>query len=293
MANDTAARPQPPAPSAPATPADPSRTTVLPARGLAPYFLITFAFSWTVWWLGSFPQAQALGPMPFVVVGSFGPMVGAVLVTLANHGPSGVGALFRRLSPFRGGLVPYLIGFLVVAAIAASAAGPVLLEGAGIDQPALQAALATAPIQFLVIALAGGGNEELGWRGFAQPRLQGALPPLAANVVLGLIWAVWHAPVFHMAGTMQSEMYFPAYTLLCVALTVVLGHVFNASRGGVFAAVVVHAAINTVSGLKGAAVFDPAGPTEVAAVGLVALLLFAVTKGRLAPRRPNPHNAPA
>ncbi|MFC6432596.1 type II CAAX endopeptidase family protein [Nocardiopsis tropica] len=271
--------PRPSAPTAPAV--DPARTTVLAPRGLTAFLVIAFAFSWIAWWGGTL-LLDGANPMPAVLVGSFGPMAAAVLVTAATEGRSGVGALFRRYSPLRrGGVTPYAIAVLAVLAIAASGVIAVRLQGATVDGAALDAALMAVPVQFLLIALVGGGNEELGWRGFALPRLQGSLPPLAANAVLGAVWAVWHAPLFSMAGTVQAQMYFPAYALLCVGLTVVLGHVFNSSRGGVLAAVIAHTAINVVSGLKGAAVGDPAGAPEVALVALVAVFLVVVTRGRL------------
>ncbi|WP_117199238.1 CPBP family intramembrane glutamic endopeptidase [Nocardiopsis sp. TNDT3] len=264
---------------------DRSRTTVTDPRGLTAFLVIAFAFSWTAWWLGT----RLLGgadPMPAVIVGSFGPMVAAAVVTAATQGRKGVGALFRRHSlRRRGGVMPYLITVLVVLALAGSAAIQVYLGQSTLDEAQLWAALPTLPVQFLVIALVGGGNEELGWRGFALPRLQGILSPLAANVLLGAVWAMWHAPLFAMPGTLQAQMYFPAYALLCVGFTVVLGHVFNSARGGVVAAIITHAAINVVSGVKAVAVGDPASAPEVAMVALLAVLLAVCTRGRLGLRR--------
>ncbi|MFC3520724.1 type II CAAX endopeptidase family protein [Streptomonospora nanhaiensis] len=270
------------APAAPAhaAAADPARATALAPRGLAAFLVIAFAFSWGVWWAGS--AFLPGSPMPAVIAGGFGPAVAAVAVTLATEGLSGAGALFRRYSPRRRGWFAALgATVLVLAAIAGSAAVPLYLGTAALDTEALRAAAVLAPVNLLVIALAGGGNEELGWRGFALPRLQGALPPVAANTVLGAVWAVWHAPLFTMAGTVQSEIAFPAYALLCVGLTVVLGYVFNATRGGVLLAVAAHAAVNVVTGLKGTAVGDAAGVGEVAFVALAALVLVALTRGRL------------
>ncbi|GAB3211221.1 type II CAAX endopeptidase family protein [Marinactinospora endophytica] len=280
-----------PRPSAsPATP-DPARTTAVAPQGLTAFLVIAFAFSWTAWWAG--PQLITGNPMPYVLVGGFGPMVAAILVTAATQGRAGVGALFRRYSPRRrGGIAPYAIALLALLAIAASAALPVFLEQAPVDEALLSATLAMAPAQFLLIALAGGGNEELGWRGFALPRLQGVLPPLAANVVLGAVWAVWHAPLFSVPGTAQHEMHFPSYALLCVGLTVILGHVFNSARGGVLAAVLAHAGINVVSGVKGTVMGNPASAGEVILVALAALFLVAITRGRLGLRRAE-HRTPS
>ena len=279
--------------SAPVTAPDPSRTTAVDPRGLTAFLVVTFAFSWAAWWL--IPRFLDGGdPTPAVLVGAFGPMVAAIVVTAFTQGRAGVGALFRRHSlGRRGGLRPYAVTVLIVAAIAGSAALPVYLGTAEVEEAALRAALLGVPVQFLLIALVGGGNEELGWRGFALPRLQGSLPPLAANVTLGAVWAVWHAPLFDMAGTIQSEVNFPAYALLCVGLTVVMGHVFNSARGGVLAAVIAHAAVNVVSGLKGMLVGDPAGVFEVTAVLTVAAILALATRGRLGLRAADDGRVPA
>lgn len=273
-------RPQPPAPAP-----DQSRTTTADPRGLTAFLVTAFAFSWTAWWL--VPQLlPGSDPMPAVIVGSFGPMVAAIAVTAATRGRRAVGALLRRHSlRRRGGVKPYVLTALMVLALAGSAVLQVYVGQSTLDEAQLRAMLPTLPVQFLVIALVGGGNEELGWRGFALPRLQGVLSPLAANVMLGAVWAVWHAPLFAMAGTAQSQMYFPAYALLCVGFTVVLGHVFNSARGGVIAAIVTHAAINVVSSVKALVVGGPASAIEVAMVALLALLLAVCTRGRLGLRR--------
>ncbi|WP_017607369.1 CPBP family intramembrane glutamic endopeptidase [Nocardiopsis xinjiangensis] len=284
MINETSTE-QPHTSSLPAA-SDPSRTTAAAPHGLTAFLGIAFAFSWTAWWAGPH-LIPADDPMPFVVLGGFGPMAAAIAVTAATQGWAGTRSLFRRYSiGRRGGPVPYLIAALALLAIAASAALPVYTGNVTPDRDVLNAALMTVPVQFLAIALAGGGNEELGWRGFAQPRLQGALPPLAANLVLGMVWAVWHAPLFALDGTVQSEMSFPAYTLLCVGLTFVLGHVFNSARGGVLAAVLAHAAINVLAGLKVAVVGDPAGALEVTFVLVIGAVLALATRGRLGLRRP-------
>ncbi|MFY7065366.1 CPBP family intramembrane glutamic endopeptidase [Nocardiopsis changdeensis] len=277
----TQTRPQSPAPSADTAPVDAARTTAVEPRGLSAFLVIAFAFSWTAWWAGGL-LLQGGDPMPAVIAGGFGPMVAAVVVTAATQGRAGVGALFRRYSiGRRGALLPYAIALLALLAIAGAAAIPIYLGDTALDRDLLRTALMTVPAQFVLIALAGGGNEELGWRGFALPRLQGVLSPTAANVMLGAIWAVWHAPLFAMAGTLQADMYFPAYALLCVGLTVILGNVFNSARGGVLAPVLAHAAINVVSGLKAVVAGSPAGAVEVALVGLVAVALVVVTRGRL------------
>lgn len=270
--------------------ANPSRPMTAPPRGLAAYCILAFTFSWTVWLLGG-RLIPLENPLPIVLLGGFGPMLAAITITWINEGPHSVASLFRRYLPTkRIGKIPYDIAILTVLAIAASAAIVFFNDDSALNIPALNSALMLAPANFLLIALAGGGNEELGWRGFALPRLQSVLTPLAANTILGFIWAVWHAPLFILAGTAQAEMSFATYALLCVGITIILGSIFNFSKGSIFVTVLAHAGINVVSGLKATAVGDPAGISEIAAVALVTLLIIIITRRTLgAIRQPAPN----
>ena len=77
-----------------------------------------------------------------------------------------------------------------------------------------------------MIALIGGGQEEPGWRGFALDRLQGRYSPLVATLVLGVIWGVWHLPIYGLGfvGPMMFVFYYTwlwnrtGTLLLCVLL---------------------------------------------------------------------------
>lgn len=269
----------------PADTVDLARTRTLPPRGLAAFFLIAFGFSWSLWYASTL--ISGVNPMAFVLAGSFGPALASVAVTAATQGKAGVGALFRRYSPRRRRwFLPYLLALAPGVFIAASGLIPLLLRGEQINEAALHAALLSAPATFLFIALAGGGNEELGWRGFALPRLQSALPPFASNVVLGIIWAVWHAPLWEIQATSQAGTSMPIYVLLVVTFCVAFGNIYNFSRGGLLTVVIAHAGVNTASGLKVAAFGSEGMGDAVIAMTVLCLIMLAVTKGRLGmPRR--------
>ncbi|WP_243791811.1 CPBP family intramembrane glutamic endopeptidase [Saccharopolyspora gloriosae] len=269
----------------PADTVDLARTRTLPPRGLAAFFLLAFGISWGIWYASTL--VTGVDPMLFVIVGSFGPAAASVIVTAATQGKAGVGALFRRYSPLgRGGVLPYLLALVPGLFIMLSGMFSLLLRGEQIDDTALQTALHSAPATFLFIALVGGGNEELGWRGYALPRLQSALSPFASNVALGIIWAVWHAPLWEIQGTSQAGMSIPIYVMLVVTLCVAMGHIWNFSRGSLLAMVIAHAAINTASGLKVAAFGSEGELDALIAMTLLCLIMLAATKGRLGlPRR--------
>lgn len=251
-----------------------------PPQGLSAFFVITFAFSWLVWWLGPLLVPDDGATLALIIVGSFGPAIGAVVVTAQSEGRPGLKSLFGRYLPRQqGGARPFLVGALVFLVLLASG-GIALVTGSVIDPEGLQAGLLALPGSIILIALIGGGNEELGWRGFALPRLQAAMSPVAANIMLGIIWAVWHAPLWSMA-TSQAEMSFPLYVIIVVAISLVLGFIFNIACGGLLAVVVAHTAVNSAGGLKAAALGNVNEVHELLAISLIALIILIATGGRL------------
>ena len=100
-------------------------------------------------------------------------------------------------------------------------------------------------IAFFPLMLIGGGLEEIGWRAFLQPALESKLSYLLTTFIIGLIWAVWHLPLFFLEGASQAGMNFPFY----IANVVLLSFTITAIRrlsDSVVACIVWHAWYNTI-----------------------------------------------
>ena len=76
-------------------------------------------------------------------------------------------------------------------------------------------------------------GEELGWRGFALPRILRIRSPLGAAVVLGLIWGLWHGPTFFISSLTQSQLSIPLFFANVVALSIVMTWLHLQSGGDV------------------------------------------------------------
>jgi membrane protease YdiL (CAAX protease family) len=87
-------------------------------------------------------------------------------------------------------------------------------------------------------------TEEVGWRRVALPRLRAHLGSLPAGMVLGLLWAGWHIPMFFLAGTRQTYP-FPGFLVMVVSISVIMTWVWDHTRGSVLIAALFHAAMNT------------------------------------------------
>ena len=130
-----------------------------------------------------------------------------------------------------------------VAIVTASAIHIVVFDGQFAPEPV--SALVLYPILFLYVFLVGGGNEELGWRGVALPRLQRSYPALVASLFIGVVWFAWHLPLFLVAGSSQAGVPVYYYTLAVVALSVVFTWLYNETGGSALMTVVLHESVNT------------------------------------------------
>ena len=136
-------------------------------------------------------------------------------------------------------------------------------------------------------SIAGGPlGEEPGWRGYALPQLQEKYGPLVASIALGVLWALWHLPLFLVEGWSSSPV--PIYVLILTSLSVLMAFSFNLSGGNVIVAIIAHSAGNSCSHLlrgvlNGAETREtPSGDLIIglSLAGLAAIVTI-TTRGRL------------
>ena len=265
-------------------------TLTAPARGastgLTAFLLLAFGLTWGCWIPVALAERGHVDlPVPtlaLTIVGAFGPMVAALAVTAHLRGAEGLRELCRRLR-LRGLERRWLWVALAVGLVDLS---PTIVHvaGGGALPENLLGQVLVMPLHFLFVALVGGGlDEEMGWRGFALPVLQRRLPPLPANLILGVVWALWHVPLFLDPSSSQSGSSFGVYLVTLVAQALVIGWLFNASGGSLLVAIVAHAAADTGDGLRLAFPIDTARVGWLQLVAYVAIALVVVwrTRGRL------------
>jgi membrane protease YdiL (CAAX protease family) len=84
-------------------------------------------------------------------------------------------------------------------------------------------------------------GEELGWRGYALPRLEASVGLGPGALLLGIIWAVWHLPLFYMPGADTNGQSFPLYTIQVTGLSVALAWLYHKTRGSLVPVMRMHA----------------------------------------------------
>jgi hypothetical protein len=111
-----------------------------------------------------------------------------------------------------------------------------------------------------VLLLGGPLEEELGWRGFALPRLQARRSAFSASVLLGAIWGIWHIPLYYVSGTGQHEtagaagtaFAIGAFVVWTIGLSILFTWLFNQTRGSLIVVMLFHAAVNLGAFVPGA-----------------------------------------
>ncbi len=200
------------------------------------YFTLAYLLSWALWPLVILnPTSSPLLP--------FGPLIAAVVVSLLAGGRKELWALLRQLTRWRVHPLWYVIALLgpfvmagVAAALAVAAGAPMLRSGAYTDVQAVG-------FTFLSTVIIVGLFEEVGWRGFALPRLQRRLDALWAALALGVLWALWHLPELISDPTRQRPPL--QFFVWALALSVIFTWLYNSTNASLPIVIICHAAIDT------------------------------------------------
>jgi len=278
------------------------RQNLLARFPLISFFVMAYAFTWIVlapWVLSE----DGLGLLPYKLGGVasalldaasilLGPTVSAFIMTATTEGRAGIRRLLRRCVLWRVGLRWYLFAFIGVPVILVLGATVILPGGLASIEYQDAGYFLTYLITFIYVLFLGGPLfEEIGWRGFALPRLQPLHGPLVGSLTLGLLWGPWHLPKYLIpswAATSggSSPLGIVKFCLFAIAVTIIFTWVFNNTKGSVLMAILLHTSINSpflpFSVSPGPSV-DPSAAINVLLLsfGVVALLIVALTRGRL------------
>jgi membrane protease YdiL (CAAX protease family) len=279
-------------------PSGAAREGLLARHPLVFYFLIAYAGSWLL----EVPIALSktgTGLLPFTIprpllalaiaAATFlGPTLSAFIMTGITEGRIGIRRLLRRYVLWRVAFRWYLFVLLGIPAI--EVLGAIVVPGALASfQPLTLSLMLTYPVAFVSTLILGGPlGEEPGWRGFALPRLQPLHGPLVGSLILGILWSLWHLPLFWSGvWTPPTIPNIVMFILMITALTIIMTWVFNNAKGSLLITMLMHASFNTFANKIEAPLFPAPILSEYGLLpvligfGATALVLIVVTRGRL------------
>ena len=212
------------------------------------FFVVTFIWAWLVWLplvlagAGILPLgADLLSALtiPATILAAFGPAVGAFYCLRTQHGKGAIRQYLSGLLDFRFGWKAWLVPMVVFGGSAWLAWFLPELWG----EPRLAMLLPSVwvfPPYILIMVFLGGGQEELGWRGYILDPMEARLGPWLGNIVLGVIWAVWHLPLFFIPNTSQTFMHFGGFILLTIGYSWFLSWIRHVSGKRTMAGLLAH-----------------------------------------------------
>jgi CAAX protease family protein len=187
---------------------------------------------------------------PLVVVSSITGLLPAFVASSIFSTIPGVRALMRTYRKPKGALGYYLLALVLFPAI--WLLGNVLSRALGMvvplsSYPVDVKLLGMIILSFLYNICYSGLSEEPGWRGFALPRLQAKFNPLISSLILGVLWAVWHAPGRFGGVEAKSVSDTLVEWILIILVTVIFTWIFNRTKGSVLVTALLHPAMNATT----------------------------------------------
>lgn len=239
------------------------------------FFAGAYLWTWVFWISAGLGERGLLAlPVPAIVLmilGGLGPMAAALAVAARREGRAGVAGLFGQLR-LRGLRRRWLLIAFAIGLLDLVPALMYLLDG-GFLPAGIGGQVLAMPVHFLFIAAIGGGlDEEMGWRAFAQPRMQRLTHPFLANLLVGVAWASWHLPMWLDPDGSHAATPFVVFLVTVVAQSLVISWLYNASGGSLLVAIVAHSAADMFDGLRFAIVDDPTWATRSELLQMVVML---------------------
>ena len=230
-----------------------SPTTHTTTRGAFPlkFVLIAFTFTWAFWLLVMLEARGLIAslPVPAMLLGAFGPMLAAVVLTAQEGGRAGLRSLLSRVVRWRVAPVWYGVALLgpIVLTLVAMALQLVLFGGQPPSLLAMVEELPTVVVISVYMLIQVGIGEEIGWRGYALPKLQAGYSALVSSLIVGMLWALWHLPLFFNPATGYYITPFWVYLVFLLPLPILYTWIFNSTGGSVLMVMILHAVMNASS----------------------------------------------
>ena len=216
------------------------------------FFAVTFVFSWSLWALaiilgsGSSQDLVYMSSgivMPLMLIGAFGPAVGAFVSLRSIEGKGAIKNYCKKFLSLKFGWKVWFLMFLILGgSYFISWIIPELFGEKRI--PSFLPNFYIFPIYLLLMIFFGGGQEEIGWRGYILPYLEKRYGLIIGSLILGIIWAIWHIPLWFIPGTSQAYMNFMVFAFMTIGYSYIFSWVREASGERLLSGLVIHGIAN-------------------------------------------------
>jgi len=221
------------------------------------FFIVTFLWSWLFFGIAIFISHKIFQDtisLPFeiiyaiVIIGLFGPGIGAYISIYSLEGREAIKKYFKKFFSLKFGWKVWFTILLCFGFIAFISW--IIPEYIGENKIQMSFSnIYTLPLFSIVLLIystfLNGGNEEIGWRGYILPYLEKKYGFIIGSLILGIIWSIWHIPMWFIHGMNHMYMNFLAFILFCIGYSYIFSWIIKASGNRLFSGLVAHGFVNT------------------------------------------------
>ncbi len=206
------------------------------------FFVLSYTFSWIFWLPLVIINLEATSyTVLIIIIGGFGPLISSWLISKKLGYWD---TLKRSMFKLKDSLKWYLSALLLPFALLLLSYGIFLALGGKPEFSELMPPFYIYPLLLLFVMVLGGGLEEPGWRGFALPMLLKKYTLFSASILIGLLWGLWHLPLFFIPGSSQFNLPLHLYIPNAFALSIIFSWLYIKSKKNIWLAIILHGGIN-------------------------------------------------
>lgn len=251
-------------------------------ENLRHFFLLTIGFSWILWLLvifinKSYPQ-QVILKEALDTFAIFVPSLMGIFYVYLETGKKEMLKFLKKCLKYKFKFKYYLYLLIMPAILSVTFLLSKLFFTVNIKMKLFKTP-ELIPVAFVYIFFLGGPlGEEFGWRGYALPKLNMIFKPLYSSLILGIIWSIWHMPLFYIQDAVQKDINFFGYTLFTILITIIITIIFIKSGGSILAAILFHTMTNLSWGVF--PLFYQLGSAVIVLILLIVTTGFLVYKNK-------------
>ncbi|MBI9045309.1 MAG: CPBP family intramembrane metalloprotease [Anaerolineaceae bacterium] len=220
------------------------KTNLLVRYPLISFFALSYIlFIFALMIIGIIISLTTISPFVMsllIAFGSWTPNLAAIIITGINGGKAEVKKLFAGWLKWRVNLWWYVFSLAPIV-VALGSAGLYALSGK--PAPGIESQLTIGVLVSMLFfhTIQGATGEELGWRGFALPRLQERFSSLVSALILGLVISGWHG-LLHLVSPIGIPEW--QFWLMLISYSVIITWAYNKTGGSILIATIFHFAFN-------------------------------------------------
>ncbi|URZ00527.1 CPBP family intramembrane glutamic endopeptidase [Clostridium felsineum] len=215
------------------------------------FIVMTYLFSWIMWGVVYASYTGVISKWIYnersrllLILGSFGPTTISIFFTGILYKKEGIKKLLLRLTKWKYNPVYYIfvIGWYPIMCYITVLIYNFMNNNSNMWFGGKPNLILISTISILIFG--GSLGEEIGWRGYLLPRFQEKSSPLKSGLLIGIVWACWHIPLFLISGTSQYGIPFALFLILDIYISVLITWVFNRTNGSLIFPILIHTSYN-------------------------------------------------